>query len=50
MGPEFDDKSRHLESAGDTGQLSALEQLMKTDFDISLLDNNDTGHNKQPEF
>jgi len=37
VGPEFDDKTRTMESAGDVGNLSALEELMKTDFDISLL-------------
>ena len=37
VGPEFDDNTKHLEAAGDLGKLSALEELMKTDFDIDLL-------------
>ena len=40
VGPEFDDKTKKLESAGEVGKLSALEELMKTDFDISLLHEN----------
>lgn len=37
VGPEFDEKTRAMESAGEANRLSALEELMKTDFDPSLL-------------
>ena len=37
VGPEFDEKTRAMESAGEVNKLSALEELMKTDFDPSLL-------------
>ena len=41
VGPEFDDNTKQLEAAGDLGKLSALEELMKTDFDIDLLYKNE---------
>ena len=37
VGPEFDEKTRAMESAGEVNRLSRLEELMKTDFDQSLL-------------
>ena len=37
VGPEFDEKTRAMESAGEANRLSALEELMKTGIDPSLL-------------
>ena len=38
VGAEYDDNSRQYDNISSTGHLSTLEELMKTDFDLSLLD------------
>ena len=49
VGPEFDEKTRTMETTGEVNRLSALEELMRTDFDPDLLyeDQDETSNNKQ---
>ena len=49
VGPEFDEKTRTMETTGEVNRLSALEELMRTDFDPDLLyeDQDEISNNKQ---
>ena len=42
VGAEYDDNSRQYDNISSTGHLSTLEELMKTDFDLSLLDHDNS--------